>query len=397
MCSELRSVASMGLGGGLRVVSGPRGEALSASHPAEPAVEPISIVVPTFNEAANVPVLFERVKAALDAEGRPFEFIVVDDNSPDGTAQATQALGPPARAILRTEERGLATAVIRGFQEAQHDICVCMDADLSHPPEVVHQLAREVELGARFSLGSRYIDGGRTQDWSALRALNSWGATVLARPLTRVKDPMSGFFCVRRSDVPFELLNPVGYKIALEILVKAGIRDPKEVPITFTDRLHGESKMGLKEQYRYLHHLVRLYAHAHPTWTQLGGFSIVGSIGLVVDTVTMVGAVELLDLPFEIARVLGFFVAVSSNFFLNDRFTFAADARGLPYTKPLRSRYLTFVATGLFAMVVNWVVSVGLYRSFPFFRVYYYLAGAAGALAGMAFNFAGSKLVVFRR
>jgi dolichol-phosphate mannosyltransferase len=163
---------------------------------------------------------------------------------------------------VRKGERGLATAVIRGLQEARHDLCVVMDADLSHPPGAVDALAVAVEEGASFAIGSRYVEGGRTEDWAALRALNSWGATLLARPLSRVRDPMSGFFAVRRSRVPFQDLNPVGYKIALEILVKAGIRDPVEIPIVFTDRLHGESKMGLREQWRYVQHLGRLYGWA---------------------------------------------------------------------------------------------------------------------------------------
>jgi dolichol-phosphate mannosyltransferase len=224
-------------------------------------VQAISVVVPTYNESKNVPVLYERLTAALDAAGRPFQLLVVDDDSSDGTGAVVDALGPNARAIVRKGERGLATAVIRGLQDADNDLCVVMDADLSHPPETVPELARKVEEGAPFAIGSRYIDGGRTQDWSALRAVNSWGATILARPLTKVRDPMSGFFAVRRSTIPFGELNPVGYKIALEILVKSGVKEPLEIPIVFTDRLHGESKMTMKEQYRYILHLARLYAY----------------------------------------------------------------------------------------------------------------------------------------
>jgi dolichol-phosphate mannosyltransferase len=222
-------------------------------------MEPVTVVVPTYNERANVPVLYDRLRAALSAAGRPFELLIVDDASPDGTAEVARALGDEVRVIERTGERGLATAVIRGLREATHDLCVCMDADLSHPPEIVPELVDRVAAGAAFAIGSRYAEGGRTVDWSVLRWVNSYGATLLARPLTRVADPMSGLFCVRRSAVPFGELNPVGYKIALEILVKAGIRRPIEVPITFTDRLHGTSKLSAKEQLAYVRHLARLY------------------------------------------------------------------------------------------------------------------------------------------
>ena len=141
----------------------------------------VTIVVPTYNESENIPVLLERLEAAMTGAGRPFEMLVVDDNSPDGTADLANSLSDdrPIRAIKRTEERGLATAVIRGLQEANYDLCVCIDADLSHPPESVPALVDAVEGGAPFSLGSRYVEGGATVDWGFLRWVNSVGATLI--------------------------------------------------------------------------------------------------------------------------------------------------------------------------------------------------------------------------
>jgi dolichol-phosphate mannosyltransferase len=352
------------------------------------------VVVPTYKEAQNLPVLYARLAEALGGVSRPFELLVVDDDSPDGTADVVAGLGTNARCIVRKGERGLATAVIRGIESAAHPLVVVMDADLSHPPEIVPALVDRLEAGERFAIGSRYVEGGRTQDWSFLRAVNSWGATVLARPLTRVRDPMSGFFAVRQADVPIAALNPVGYKIALEILVKAGIRDPAEVPIVFTDRLHGESKMGLGEQARYLRHLRRLYIHRFPGLTQFVTFAIVGTTGFVVDLSVNLVAVELFELPFAVARLLGIAVAMTSNFVLNDRITFHP---GATYERPWPARYLTFVGTCSVPAIVNYGVSVGLKATVPLFSQFYPLAVVAGALAGLVFNFVGAKWFVFKR
>ncbi|MCG8406151.1 MAG: polyprenol monophosphomannose synthase [Phycisphaerales bacterium] len=252
-----------------------RNELATRDHSLESEVmidEPVSIVVPTYEEAENLPILAKRVFAALEKAGIPGELIVVDDNSRDGTDAAVEQLAKdhPIRLITRTDERGLSSAVLRGFAEARHDLLVCMDADLSHPAESVPDLIRAVaENGAEFCIGSRYVEGGRTkEDWGFMRQLNSWGATLLAKPLTSAKDPMAGFFCLRRETLERAQasgVNPIGYKIALEIMVKAGCRRVAEVPIEFSDRLHGESKLTFHQQLLYLNHLLRLYRFRWPT------------------------------------------------------------------------------------------------------------------------------------
>ncbi len=226
----------------------------------------VSVIVPTYKEAANIPLLVPAVSRALAAAGVSHEILIVDDNSRDGSEEAAEALadGPerwPVRMLVRRTERGLATAVLHGFRQARGRVLVCMDADLSHPPESVPALARPVLEGrADFSLGSRYVKGGSIDEgWSAYRWLNSKFATMLARPLTRVKDPMAGFFALTRE--AFERaapLDPIGYKIALELLVKAPIEAVAEVPIRFAQRKHGESKLSLKEQLNYMRHVGRL-------------------------------------------------------------------------------------------------------------------------------------------
>jgi len=235
------------------------------------ASEAVSIIVPTYREAQNIPVLAKRLFSAMKRADFTAELIIVDDDSQDGTEAAVAKLAEtcPIRLITRTEERGLSSAVVRGFAEAGHDILLCMDADLSHPPESVPDVIKPIlENRAEFCIGSRYTHGGTaTEDWGLLRRINSWGATLLAKPLTPARDPMAGFFCLRRSTLERAKtagLNPIGYKIALEIMVKARCHPIEEVPITFSDRLHGQSKLTLRQQLLYLRHLIGLYRFRYP-------------------------------------------------------------------------------------------------------------------------------------
>lgn len=222
---------------------------------------PVTVVVPTYNERENLAPLAQRLFGAIDPARA--ELLVVDDNSPDGTAAAAQALADsyPVRCLVRQHDRGLATAVIAGLRHAGHDLVVVMDADLSHPPEKIPELlAALADPRVRMAIGSRFVRGGAVDlHWPWHRRLNSWGARLLARPLTPVRDVMSGFFGVRRRDLHLEGLRPIGYKIALELIVRHRWEHVVEVPITFSDRAAGESKLNVGEQWRYLRHLARLY------------------------------------------------------------------------------------------------------------------------------------------
>jgi dolichol-phosphate mannosyltransferase len=221
----------------------------------------VSVILPTYEEREALE-RFYPLLAPVVARLRG-EAIVVDDGSPDGTAAfARTLLGPPAPTVVeRVGARGLASAVMAGFGRARADVLVVMDADGSHPPEAVSTLVASVtEGGAEFAMASRWVPGGDSPGLSVGRHIVSAAAHVLARPLTAVHDPMSGFFAVRRSVLSRAELAPVGYKIALEILVKCRPRPIVEVPFTFQPRLAGESKMGRREVAHYVDHLARLYA-----------------------------------------------------------------------------------------------------------------------------------------
>jgi dolichol-phosphate mannosyltransferase len=242
--------------------------AMDGSTGRTPSVLPldVSVIVPTYREAENLPVLVPRITAALGAAGLHGEIVIVDDDSPDDTAACCKelALGYPLRLLVRHSERGLSGAVLHGMCHAAGSVLVVMDADLSHPPETIPALVAAVREGqADFAIGSRYVAGGSTvETWGLWRRLNSRVATVLATPLTRARDPLAGFFAIPRSQFamcgPFD---PVGFKIGLELIVKCRCRHIREVPITFRDRRRGASKLTIREQLNYLRHLLRLYRY----------------------------------------------------------------------------------------------------------------------------------------
>lgn len=247
----------------------------------------ISIIVPTLNEAENIPLLIPRVAAAM--AGRAWELLIVDDNSHDATPQVCAELAQqyPLRLLVREKPRhGLSGAVLHGFAHAAGDVLVCMDADLQHPPEKIPELVDTVtRLGADFALGSRYQHGGSMEgEWGAFRRLNSYVATALAKPFSGgVKDPMSGFFALRRATFEqAQRLSPLGYKIALELMCKCRVRQVQEVPIHFGLRQKGQSKLSLKQQFNYLQHLSRLYDFTFPRLSPMVKFLVVLTIGMVV-------------------------------------------------------------------------------------------------------------------
>lgn len=223
----------------------------------------VSIIVPTYREAESLPYLIDRIDRLRQSELKALELVIVDDDSRDGTAELVAHRGQSwVRSFVRTEDRGLSKAVLFGLRQAQNEVLVVMDADLSHPPEVIPTMVEALTHGSDFVIGSRYVSGGSTADsWGALRWVNSKVATLLARPLTSISDPMSGFFALTQATFArAERPNPLGYKIGLELLVRCRCRHVREIPIHFSNRLHGESKLTLEQQLLYLRHLARLYA-----------------------------------------------------------------------------------------------------------------------------------------
>jgi len=223
----------------------------------------LSIVVPTYMEAENIPELVERVEDAL--KELSFEIIIVDDNSPDGTADLAEKFNDiygNIKVLRRPGKLGLGSAVLEGFRKAESEVLAIMDADLQHPPELLPQMYRKVQEGYSLVIASRYVDGGGVEGLSFLRKIISLGAVKLAHlilPKTRnIKDPMSGFFMLKREAINDVELSSRGFKMLLEILIKGKQNSVVEVPYTFKLRRKGKSKLNLKEIFRYAFLLIKL-------------------------------------------------------------------------------------------------------------------------------------------
>ncbi len=368
---------------------------IAASSSDAPAAPIVSIIVPTYREAENLPVLVPQVAGELETSGISFEIIIVDDNSPDATPEACSKLAEswPVRLLVRTEDRGLSSAVIHGMRHASGDVLLVMDADLSHPPEKVPELVAAIlEQQGDFVIGSRYVSGGTTDDdWSLFRWINSQVATWLSRGLTNAKDPMAGFFALRRSTFESaEALNPIGYKIGLELMVKCGCRNVCEVPIHFRDRLHGESKLSLKEQLNYIRHLGRLYKFQLGKWFTPLAFAVVGASGVIVDLLLL--TLLMLWVQFPIARAGAIAGAMTWNFAGNRWLTFS-DRRGESAWK----QYLKFCLSCSLGALISWGVSTALWHYAASVVHSPIVAAVAGILSGFALNYLLSNHFAFRK
>ncbi len=295
----------------------------------------LSLVLPTYNEGKNIPAIVQQLTNLLDrAIPGEYELIVVDDNSPDKTweiAQSIMAEYPQLRVMRRQAERGLSTAVIRGWQVANGEIFGVIDADLQHPPEVLLQMLAIIKEQADVDLvvASRHVEGGGVSDWSLIRRFLSRGAQtlgliILPGVVGRVSDPMSGYFMVRRQALVDKTMNPLGYKILIETLGRGDIGKVAEVGYVFQERLEGESKVTWRQYVDYLRHLVRLRLDLWRIGRFLR-FGIVGFSGVFVDMAVLYLLSDPTTLGWGLTRskVIAAEAAIVNNFLWNDAWTFA--------------------------------------------------------------------------
>lgn len=329
----------------------------------------VSVLVPTLNERANIGELIERTLSAFGRLDVPAELVVVDDASPDGTAQAARetagVLGAGDRVTVmeRRTAPGLAQAVVAGIAAARGDLLIVMDADLSHPPELIPDLVRAVSAqGVSCAVASRYVAGGGSEGWPWFRRWLSRGACWLTRPLLKIKDATSGFFAFRRDCVQGVSLVPRGYKIGLEILVRGRVERAVEVPFVFRDRAKGTSKLGRKVVAAYLRQLADLYSHRFPGILRYLQFCLVGLGGMAVDWVAFQALYRGAGLALRFGQVAGggvaqvgsFGAAVAFNYFLNRAWTFRDRAEG--------GRLLSFVAVCTGGLAIRSAVFLAVVR-----------------------------------
>jgi dolichol-phosphate mannosyltransferase len=343
----------------------------------------LSLVIPTYNEGKNIEPLIARLGVLLD-EALPgdYELIVVDDDSPDLTWKTALALTttyPQLRVMRRQGERGLSSAVIRGWQVAQGQILAVIDADLQHPPEVLLELLAALAQGADLAVASRHVSGGGVSEWSLVRRMLSRGAQtvgllLLPQVVGRVSDPMSGYFMVRRGAIAGPLLNPKGYKILLEVLGRGAIATIAEVGYVFQERQEGASKVTWRQYIDYIHHLLRLrlggrLSQMHRRLSlqrfplqKFWRFGLVGLSGVLVDMAILYLLHSTLGLPLTRSKIVAAEVAIINNFFWNDAWTFAEVSQQQQGWSARLKRFVKFNAICLGGLVLNVLVLNGIYN-----------------------------------
>jgi len=366
--------------------------------PSPPGPRPrLSLIIPTYNERENLPILLMRIQKAL--LGIDYEVIVVDDNSPDGTWQvAEDASGESSSVLLvrRPGKMGLASAFLDGLKSSRGELVGLMDADLQHPPELLPRLVEAIDGGADIAVASRIVKGGGVSSWPVWRRLVSWGARLLATlalPRTSgVKDTMSGFFVAKRGVISGMELSSRSFKVLLEILAKGKYENVVEVPYVFEPRQRGHSKLGFGEMWNYLRHLFRLFVETKSYLTFLK-FCLVGLSGVVVNEAIFWALSVLLGVFYLLSGALSAESAIVNNFIWNDSWTFRekADDRS---AKARLSRFLRFNVNMAGGVLLGLVV---LYVLTAWLGLNSLISNLVSIVVSMLWNYAASTKFVWNR
>jgi dolichol-phosphate mannosyltransferase len=354
----------------------------------------LSMVIPTYNEGKNIQKIVYRLTELLDdVIPEAYELIVVDDNSPDRTWEIAAELVPnypQLRVMRRTSERGLSSAVVRGWQVARGEVLGVIDADLQHPPELLLKLWGEIVRGGDLAVASRHVEGGGVSDWSPIRRFLSRGAQtlgllILPEVIGRVSDPMSGYFMVRRNCIADRTLNPLGYKILIEVLARGRVPWIGEVGYVFQERQEGESKVTSKQYVDYLRHLVRLRLSLGPS-ARLFRFAIVGLSGVFVDMVVLylLSDPSTLGWPLTRSKIIASELAIINNSLWNDLWTFGDIARDQPGLRKRLERLGKFNLICLAGLIINVLL---LNFLFNVFGINPYVANLIAIAAVTLWNF----------
>ncbi|MEN3000051.1 MAG: glycosyltransferase [Acidilobaceae archaeon] len=342
----------------------------------------LTVVIPTYNEAENVPRLISALRGALS--GVDYELLFVDDDSPDGTwkiVQEESQRDPRVRLLRRVGKRGLGSAIVEGMKAARGEFIAVMDADFQHPPEVLPLMLREAERGADVVVGSRYARGGGVRGWSSLRRIISLGASALAYLLLgevrKTSDPVSGFFLLRRG-LSMEGVEGRGYKVLLELLVANPRARVAEVPYVFSGRAAGESKLGAKDIAQYALQVLSL--------SRSFRFALVGASGVLVNLGSMALLLSL-GLPVDFSSIVLPEPASPGTSPCTELWTFRPSSRW-----GFLGRYLGYHASVLL-VVTEYLVMRSLYT---FLSLNPLLAQLLGIAAGFAANYLLSSRSVWR-
>lgn len=352
----------------------------------------LSIVIPTYNEKENIEFLIQDIQIEFKKNNINGEIIVVDDNSPDGTGKIVERLirkNKQIKLIHRGGKLGLSSAVLDGWKIAEGNILGVMDADLSHSPEKIHELYNPIKHKAvDFTIGSRYIKGGEIEGWDLKRRMMSKIATILAKLFTDVKDPMTGFFMIRKECVKGKKINSRGFKILLELILKADYKKVKEIPIKFTNRIKGRSKADSSEIIFYLKNLFGYRKYIRKGVKQFIRFSFVGLIGTFINLAILYLFTEIIGFYYLFSAIIAFIVAMTNNFLWNKLWTFGEGIK-----IDILKKYLKFSLISISALAVNLFF---LYLFTEIFGVYYIISQMLAIAISLTINFAGNKLWTFK-
>ncbi|MEL6160216.1 MAG: glycosyltransferase [Cyanobacteria bacterium J06623_5] len=347
----------------------------------------LSLIIPTYKESGNVAKIVAQLTALLDNFiPEEYELILVDDDSPDLTWQVAQNVTdkyPQLYVMRRQGERGLSSAVIRGWQASRGSILGVIDADLQHPPEILVKLLSAALDGADLAVASRHVEGGGVSDWSFVRRLLSRGAQVLGllvcpAVVGRVSDPMSGYFMVRRQAIIHRRMSPIGYKILLEVIGRGQIQDIAEVGYVFQERESGESKVTWKQYIEYLGHLARLRSRGRVAKfrqkfpiKRFTRYGLVGLSGILVDMAVLYVLHGALGIGLTTSKIIAAEAAIISNFLWNDSWTFADMVRqqkdmGSRLKRLLKFNTICFTGLVLDVLLLNLFFNIVFGQSQPY-------------------------------
>ncbi len=333
----------------------------------------IVVILPTYNEKENIGLIVHALQEQFRKIKHDMHILVVDDNSPDGTAEAVRAARAewPNLHLITGEKQGLGAAYVRGMKFAitglHADVVMEMDADFSHKPEDVPRLIEAVEEGADFAIGSRYVPGGKIpEDWSFLRRMNSRWGNVFARYVAgmyTVRDCTAGFRAIRASivkKIDLDALKVRGYAFQISLLYEAILNHAKvrEIPVEFVDRKRGETKLGLSDIVEFMLNAWWIRFERSKTFLR---FSAVGASGVVVNLVSFTQLMSM-GLSKFIASPLAIELSIITNFLLNNFYTFRnRDTDDKIHIRGVKFNIVSFASLG-----VSYATFVVLSRIDPF-------------------------------
>jgi dolichol-phosphate mannosyltransferase len=362
----------------------------------------VSIILPTFNEKNNIIPLIKRIRKAMQNENYNYEMLFVDDSN-DNTPKVIQGFSQNYSYIkfIAGDNAGLSPAFIKGFNKSQGKHIVCMDTDLQHPPILIPKLIKELENGTELSVASRYIPGGSNEGlgklWSfyglyrrTVSLSMSYLTKILFIPIRKTTDPMTGYFAFQKSLIQNIEIEPRGFKILVEILMRAKPKKVTEIPLKFKPRENEESKATIGQGLEFFKHLSRLFIQL-PEAARFEKFCLVGLSGVIINLGLLYTFVEFLNIQKTIAFTVSILISILTNYFFNSRFTYR-DNRSRSRRESLKrlSYYYTFALLTMF-------ITLSIYHELiNNFHIYYMLAAFISIIFTTLLNFALVTKIIWK-